>query len=132
MGDYSELYVCSGAELKCSFGDDTSNLKLVEPHQTTVAGELIATIMDNKPMVNIQPFGKCSSMANPTVAAATAANHGNLKKMPCTPVIPAPWKKGNNNVKVKGKPAVMESSTLNCVYNGLIEVNDPGQEILKG
>ena len=32
-----------------------------------------ANIMDNKPMLNILPFGMCASLANPTVAAATTA-----------------------------------------------------------
>ena len=87
--------VCGGAVLSCSFGMAPSVLNVL-PANKVVSAMPIATIMDNKPIVNILPFGMCSSMANPTVAAATAAALGVLTPMPCLPVISAPW--------VSGKP----------------------------
>lgn len=84
------LAVCGGAMLQCSFGMAPSSLMVLPQNKVTnVMG--LANIMDNKPMVNIMPFGMCSSMANPTVASATAAALGVLTPMPCIPVIPGPW-----------------------------------------
>ena len=60
-------------------------------------GPLAATIMDYAPLVNILPFGMCSSLANPSVASATAAALGVLTPMPCIPVIPAPWVPGRTD-----------------------------------
>ena len=86
-----------------------------------------ATIMDNVPMKNIMPFGMCSSMANPTVAAATAAALGVLTPMPCVPVIAAPWVPGSPTVLIANKPALNNSSKLMCNWGGVISINNPGQ-----
>jgi len=70
--------VSSGAMLKCSFGVAPSTL-MVSPVNRVSAGNMSpATIMDNMPMVNIMPFGVCMSIANPTVASATAVAMGVL------------------------------------------------------
>jgi len=87
----------------------------------------MASIMDHKPMVNIMPFGQCSSLANPTVAAATSANYGRLQKMPCIPIIPAPWMPGKTNVLVKDQPALLETDKCVCMWAGAIEITNLGQ-----
>ena len=78
-----------GATLQCSFGVAPSAL-MVLPQNRVLTGPVpsAANIMDNKPLVNILPFGMCSSLANPTVAIATAAALGVLTPMPCIPVTP--------------------------------------------
>ncbi len=120
------LQVCSGATLKCSFGVAPSSL-VVLPVNRVLTGTPDANIMDNKPMVNIMPFGMCSSLANPTVASATAAASGVLTPMPCIPVIPAPWAPGSPTVLIANIPALNNTSKLMCTWAGVIEVVYPGQ-----
>jgi hypothetical protein len=120
------LQVCMGAMLQCSFGVAPSSL-VVLPLNRTVTGPPDANIMDNKPMVNILPFGMCSSPANPTVAAATAAALGVLTPMPCVPVTPAPWVPGSPTVLIANMPALNNTSKLMCVYGGVIQIVSPGQ-----
>ncbi|MCI8509119.1 MAG: DUF4280 domain-containing protein [Lachnospiraceae bacterium] len=117
--------VCGGAMCACSFGMAPSAL-MVTPENRTLTTQPVATIMDNIPMKNIMPFGMCSSMANPTVASATAAALGVLTPMPCIPVIPAPWTPGTVKVLIAGKPALTSVSKVMCVYAGVIQISNPG------
>lgn len=117
--------VCGGAALTCPFGAAPSTL-VVTPAKQVVTAMPIAAIDDNKPMVNILPFGMCSSMANPQVAAATAAALGVLTPMPCIPVIPAPWAPGSPAVLVGGVPALNQTSKAMCSWGGVIQVVNPG------
>lgn len=118
--------VCLGAMLQCSFGAAPSSL-VVLPDKAVLTAVPDANIMDNKPMVNIMPFGTCSSMANPTVAAATAAALGALTPMPCIPVTTAPWAPGAPTVLIANMPALNDSSMLMCTWGGVIKINNPGQ-----
>jgi hypothetical protein len=61
----------------------------VLPTNKTMIGTPAANIMDNKPIVNIPPFGVCMSLANPTVASATAAA-GRIDTDACIPNTVAP------------------------------------------
>lgn len=117
--------VCGGAVLSCSFGMAPSVLNVL-PANKVVSAMPIATIMDNKPIVNIVPFGMCSSMANPTVAAATAAALGVLTPMPCLPVISAPWVPGSPTILVANYPVLNNSSKLMCNWGGVIQINNAG------
>ncbi len=120
------LLVCNGAQLMCSFGVAPSPL-VVLPQKKVMTTLPEATIMDNIPMTNIMPFGMCSSLANPTVAAATAAALGVLTPQPCVPLIPAPWAPGLPKLLVGGVPAIDNTCKLNCAYGGVIQILNPGQ-----
>ncbi len=119
--------VCSGAQLMCSFGMAPSVLTVTPQNKTLCGGMPAANILDMKPMANIMPFGMCSSMANPTVAAATAAALGVLTPMPCVPVIPAPWAPGSATVLLGNMPALNSNCKLTCAYGGVIQIVSPGQ-----
>ena len=113
--------VTTGAMMMCSFGVAPSTLNVL-PANKCMCGTPAANIMDNKPMVNIPPFGMCMSLANPTVAAATAAALGVLTPMPCVPVIPAPWAPGSAKVMIGNMPALNNTSTCNCAWGGVIQI----------
>jgi len=112
--------------MQCSFGAAPSTL-VVLPANKVLTGTPDANIMDNKPIVNIPPFGVCSSLANPAVASATAAAMGALTPMPCVPVIPAPWAPGSPTVLIANMPALNNSSKLMCAWAGVIQIVNPGQ-----
>lgn len=118
--------VCGGAMMKCSFGVAPSSL-MVLPVNRVVNIMPIANIMDNKPLLNILPFGMCNSPANPMVAAATAAALGVLTPMPCIPVTVAPWTPGSPTVQVGNMPALNNSSKCMCNWGGVIQILNPGQ-----
>ena len=118
--------VCSGAGLQCSFGAAPSTLNVLPVALVTPA----ATIADNKPGVNVPPFGMCSSAANPSVASATAAALGVLTPMPCTPVTAAPWAPGSPTVQIGGVAALNQSSKLACNWGGVIQITSPGPTVV--
>ncbi|WXR60677.1 DUF4280 domain-containing protein [Peptostreptococcaceae bacterium AGR-M142] len=120
------LLVTNGALLQCSFGIAPSSL-IVPPINRVLGSTPVATIMDNKPMMNILPFGMCTSLANPMVAAATAAALGVLTPQPCIPNTIAPWAPGSPTVLVANYPALNNSSKLMCMWGGVIQINMPGQ-----
>jgi hypothetical protein len=126
-----EYYVNEGAKLKCPWGSEQPKLDVVHIGDPVyLCDELMANIADNKPMANIKPFGKCSSLANPAVAAATSANYGRLQKMPCIPVTPSPWLGGKMDLIINGSPALLSTCKCACSWSSgrLIEVADPGQD----
>ncbi|MBC7500232.1 MAG: DUF4280 domain-containing protein [Herminiimonas sp.] len=118
--------VCMGAMLKCTFGVAPGTL-MVLPMNLVMTTVPDANIMDNKPMMNILPFGMCQSLANPMVAAATAAALGALVPMPCIPMTLAPWMPGAPTVMVANMPALNNSSKLMCMWGGVIGIDIPGQ-----
>ena len=120
-------HVCMGAMLQCTFGVAPSTLMVLPVNRVMTSFVPAANIMDNKPMVNIMPFGMCMSPSNPTVAAATAAALGVLTPMPCIPNTVAPWAPGAPNVLLANMPALDDTSKLTCMWGGMISVSMPGQ-----
>jgi uncharacterized Zn-binding protein involved in type VI secretion len=114
-----------GAMMQCSFGLAPSTLSPLPTPRVMIEGKPAATIMDFAPMVNIAPFAMCSSLSNPTVAAATSAALGVLIPMPCVPVT-TPWKPGAIRTMIGGKPALTAGSTCNCAWGGVIAMTYPG------
>lgn len=117
---------CAGAMLQCSFGAAPSTLSVL-PINRVLSGTPTANIMDGKPFLNVLPFGMCSSMANPMVAAATAAALGALTPMPCIPVTPAPWMPGVPTTLIGNMPALDMNSKLTCAWGGMIQITAPGE-----
>jgi hypothetical protein len=121
------LQVCMGAMMQCSFGMAPSSLVVLPTNKVfTVTPD--ANIMDHIPMTNIMPFGMCSSIANPEVAAATAAALGVLTPMPCVPATPAPWVTGAPTVILAMFPTLDNVSQLTCIWGGVITFSDAGEE----
>lgn len=85
-----------------------------------------ASIKDNKPFVNIMPFGVCMSLANPITASQTAAALGVLTPGTCTPMTTAPWVPGSPTVMIKGTPALNATSMCMCSYGGVVKIQMPG------
>jgi hypothetical protein len=121
--------VVAGATLACSKAVPPGTAKLVVLPVALVDSNSkpMATIMDNKPMANIPPFGMCTSQLNPATAAATSAALGTPTPGPCTPIIPAPWTPGSSTVTVGNKPALTASSSCMCTAGGKISVQVAGQ-----
>lgn len=121
------VQVVSGAALACTFGVAPSTLTVLPVNRVTCGGMPAATIMDYAPMVNIAPFGMCISIANPQVAAATAAALGVLTPQLCIPATTTPWVPGGPTVAIGGQPALDNVSTCMCMWAGVISIVSPGQ-----
>lgn len=117
--------VSSTAMLQCTFGAAPSTLVVLPVNRVMAEGPPAANIMDHKPMVNILPFGVCSSLANPVVASATAAAMGVLTPMPCIPATASPWVPGAPTVLLGGMPTLNNTSKCMCSFGGVISVSFP-------
>ncbi len=115
------VQVASTALCKCIFGAAPAALTATNP--AVLADKLpAATIADTM----LPTFGMCSCPGNPAVASATAAALGVLTPQPCTPVPAGTWNPGSPTVLIGGKPALQNSSTLQCAYGGMITITAPG------
>src|ERR1700676_2571700 len=121
------MQVCMGAMMQCSFGMAPSSLVVLPTNRVLTDQVPDANIMDHIPMVNIMPFGMCMSIANPMVAAATAAALGVLTPMPCIPNTPSPWVPGAPNVLLGNMPTLDNVSQLMCIWGGVISFTFPGE-----
>lgn len=112
--------------LQCSFGAAPSPVMVAAPPTTLVEAKPPVVITDTKPLVNIVPFGMCSSLANPTVASATAAALGVLTPMPCVPNIVSPWAPPASKTLIGGMPAATIQSMCSCAWGGVVKPIGPG------
>jgi uncharacterized Zn-binding protein involved in type VI secretion len=116
--------VHAGALVQCSFGLAPASLNVLPSARVLAEGTPAANITCCEP-VNIPTFGMCSSLANPEVAAATAAALGVLTPMPCVPAL-TPWVPGSPTTTIGGAPALVMGSTCQCAFGGVIQVLFPG------
>jgi len=120
-------YVVDGASLECGMGDSSATLAVLPLHRVKLTDKLKANIGDCAPFVNVPPFGQCQSMANPAVAAATAANYGKLTPVPCTPACSS-WIPSKTDYLLDGMNPLMDSDKALCPLGAaMIKVTDSGQ-----
>lgn len=116
--------VSSTAMLQCSFGLAPATLNVLPVARVMIEGKPAAAITDAAPVVNIPPFGMCTSLANPQVLAATTAALGVLTPMPCIPVTGA-WVGGAVQTTIGGMPALTLGATCMCAFGGVIQIVNP-------
>jgi hypothetical protein len=121
------IQVVNGAQLMCSFGAGPGAYVVLPINRTLSSNQPAATIMDFVPMLNIMPFPACMSIANPVVAAATAAKLGVFTPAACVPAVTAPWAPGSPTKLIAMLPALNNTSTCMCQWGGVITVAFPGQ-----
>ena len=122
--------VVVGATCLCTMGTAPGQVNPTNQMSIRVGGKPVASIADAAPMTNVMPCGMCTSMANPTVAAATAAAMGVLTPQPCIPSPAGVWN-CPGTVRVGGKPVLTNNATLICVYGGTISIQNPGQTTVR-
>ncbi len=122
--------VVSGAPLKCSAGSSQASFSVLPLNRIFCGENAVAGIRDTIPLVNIPPFGMCSSFGNPTVAAATVAAQGTLTPMPCIPSIAGPWIPGSRGLLLGSMPALTTESKAMCAYGGVITIVHSNQSMI--
>lgn len=113
--------------MRCTMGEKTAKLTVLPSRTVYLTGQPMANISDHISMVNLAPFGKCRSLGYPATASATAAHHGHLTPMPCVHNTPNDWMQGKSDYIVKGKPALLKSCRLRCMWGGVITMVNDGQ-----
>ncbi len=111
----------------CSFGTAPGNLASTNNVTVLTDGKPALVMTDVAPMANVTPFGLCTTVTNPQVAAATAAALGVLTPQPCIPQITGAWIGTSPKVLIGGKPCVTMDSSCVCAYGGQIKIVSPGQ-----
>lgn len=119
--------VVTGATAVCTFGTAPGTVTVTSQAACLVDGKPAATIQDAQ-AVNISPFGMCTSLANPQVAAATAAAMGVLTPQPCMLMAAGTWIPTKPGVLIGGKPCLTNDCKLMCSNGGgSISIVSPGQ-----
>lgn len=120
--------VVTGGMLTCTMGGSPGTFT-GGCTKVFVQGKPAGTVADTAMGTNIAPFGMCQSLANPAVAAATAAALGVLTPMPCTPMIAGMWTPGAQHVVFEGKATLLQTDIATCAYAGTVSVVDAGQTV---
>jgi len=113
--------VCTGASLQCSFGTTPS---VFAASGADVSATSPAGVVTDVGEENVPPFGLCTSLANPAVAAVSSG--GPLVPQPCVPVL-APWTPGSVRVTIGGVSALDDASQCSCAWGGVVTVASAGQ-----
>jgi len=116
------MLVTNGAKLQCTFRAAPSVFAPTPTKMVKANKKDVGNIMDFAPMMNIKPFGMCSSMSNPQVSSVTAAAQGVLTTMPCVTVTTSLWTPGSPTVMVGKQPALTDSCKLICNWGGQISI----------
>lgn len=121
------LPLVTGTLLTCSMGVAPAVFSATPlPGLPLINGALPAATIDQfLPILNIPPFGMCTSTMNPQVIAATAAAMGALTPMPCVPNVVAPWAPPAISTTASALPLATVASTCLCVWGGAIAVSAP-------
>ena len=122
----SELVTLSGTAM-CSMGTSPAPVRVTSQTKVLAGGKPCATIQDCQGGSNIGPFGMCTSLANPQVAAATAAALGVLTPQPCMPMPAGCWIPTKPKVLIGGKPCLTNDCKLMCAYAGSVSIVNPAQ-----
>lgn len=120
--------VSAGAMISCSMATPPTPMPLATtPKATPVTVEApAASTQDFVPLTNVPSFGMCAAMANPAVAAATAAKSGAFTPAPCMPALSTPWTPGASGVQISGQPALHQGCQATCAWGGVITILSPG------
>lgn len=109
-----------GSICRCSFGSCPSRIKIPARKSQDAAHRVC--VADHIPMVNIMPFGMCSSPANPVAGKAEGAEPKKRTAAPCMPCPAAAWSPVDPENRVDGQPSLTPESTLPCRYGGVISI----------
>lgn len=107
----NDKIVVQGAKMKCTMGDMSANLKVVQQSQYKVGGKKVSTMFDMMPGPNLFPpvgtFGTCK----PYKALPPPAQL-------CTPIPLGPWMFPFTKHRVGGKPVIKANACLMCARGG--------------
>lgn len=137
-------YLVRGAMMKCSCGSHHRRLNLPTDHGVYTNQRPMMNDEDSLPgdTLNIPTFGVCSSKENSTGGSILLKKDvprnlfgqptgedspGNVRGIPCSPIILTTWLSPKEDIKVGDGLAVTPGSFLVCKYKGIIEVVDSGQ-----
>lgn len=115
MAKKDNLYAVHGATIKCSQGSFPMMLRVTSNRTKKINNRNVATIMDNKPMLNVGLFGICKVLTKSV-------------PVPCACATVLPWKNGYSSEKVCNFPPLLGKSTLQCSIGGKITITNPGQK----